>query len=65
MGRRLSDRPGMNYAPSLIAKEPVAKRAKVKKTALENAMKRLIEQNRIEPVDEGRGGRAFHELRVL
>jgi hypothetical protein len=65
MGRRLSDRPGMNYAPSLIAKEPEAKRAKVKKIALENAMKRLIEQNRIEPVDEGRGGRAFHELRVL
>jgi RecA-family ATPase len=65
MGRRLSDRPGMNYAPSLIAKEPEAKRAKVRKAALESAMKRLIEQNRIEPVDEGRGGRAFHELRVL
>jgi hypothetical protein len=65
MGRRLSDRRGMNYAPAIIAREKEAKAAKVKVWALEAAMKRLIEQNRVVAVDSGPSTRPVHELEVV
>jgi hypothetical protein len=65
MGRRLSDRKGMNYAPAIIAREKEAKVAKVKIWALEAAMKRLIEQNRVMAVDSGPSTRPVHELEVV
>ena len=65
MGKRLSDRKGMNYAPRLIASQPEAKRAKVKAAALEGAMNRLIEQNRVIVTDRGPPGRRQHELVIV
>jgi RecA-family ATPase len=66
MGRRLSDRKGINYAPKLIiAADAAARRAKIKKAALEGAMARLIEQNKIELVDTGSGNRVTHEIQIV
>jgi hypothetical protein len=64
MGRRLSDRKGQNFAPKIIAREKEARSAKVGAHALEAAMRRLIEQNRVRVVDSG-GGRFVHELEVV
>jgi RecA-family ATPase len=61
-GRVASDRGGRNYAPTLFAKEPTAKVAKVNKVMLENAMVRLFAAGKIRAVDEGSGGHRVHKI---
>jgi hypothetical protein len=62
-GRPVSERPGPNYAPSVFSKEREAKDAKVGKTALTEAMRRLFYNKRIR-VDRERkkGGRDVHVI---
>jgi hypothetical protein len=61
-GRIASDRTGKNYAPTLFAKEPEARGAKINKVMLENAMRRLFHVGKIRAIDEGPGGRSVHKI---
>jgi hypothetical protein len=63
-GRRASDRKGANFAPKLFAKEREAKNARVGVLALETAMRRLIDEGRVEIVDGYVGSAMVHELRI-
>ena len=63
-GRRASDRKGVNFAPRLFLKEREARQAKVGKTALEAAMRRLLDSGRKGWWTILRAGKFFHELRV-
>jgi hypothetical protein len=63
-GRRASDRKGANFAPKLFAKEREAKNARVGVATLEAAMRRLLDEGRVEIVDEYIGSGMAHELRI-
>jgi RecA-family ATPase len=52
-GRNVSDKTGTNYAPAILARKPEAKKAKIKKDALEDAMERLLDAKKIEVIKEG------------
>ena len=54
-GRTASASPGAKYAPHMFFKEPEAKAAKVSKTALAEAMRRLFATKRIRVETEGAG----------
>jgi RecA-family ATPase len=57
-GTTLSPAPtSHSYAPKLIADEPEAKAARVRKDALKAAMNRLLDRNRIHSEEVGRAGR--------
>jgi hypothetical protein len=52
-GRNVTDKRGTSYAPAIFADEPEAKRAKVSKNQLKDAMSRLFEAKRLRVVTEG------------
>jgi RecA-family ATPase len=52
-GRNVSDKPSSTYAPAQFANEPEAKRDKVPKHALAEAMVRLFARDKIAAVSEG------------
>jgi RecA-family ATPase len=52
-GRNVSDKPSSTYAPAQFANEPEAKRDKVTKQALAEAMVRLFARDKIADVSEG------------
>jgi RecA-family ATPase len=52
-GRRVTNKPGTNYAPTVFADEPEAKDAKISKTAFAEAMKRLFASTKIRLDEDG------------
>jgi hypothetical protein len=54
-GRKVSSSPGANYAPNVFAKEREAKAAKISKSALGDAMRRLFDEGRIQVEHDGAG----------
>jgi RecA-family ATPase len=61
-GRAVNDTSGPRYAPSVFANEPEAKKAKISKKALVEAMRRLFAANRITMQEVGSGG---HKVRSI
>jgi len=63
-GANVGPRPGPSYAPSLFAREPEAKRARISKAALAAAMGRLLMAKRIvsEPYGPSRHGNPSRRL---
>jgi RecA-family ATPase len=54
-GRKVSSSPGANYAPNVFSKEREAKAAKIGKSALGDAMRRLFDEGRIQVEHDGAG----------
>jgi hypothetical protein len=63
-GRKVSPSSGMNYAPNLFSKEREATTAKLSKSALTDAMRRLFEAKRIRVEHTGEGGHQTSRLVV-
>jgi RecA-family ATPase len=61
-GRNVSDRKSPTHAPSMFAREPEAKKGKITKEALEEAMSRLFIAKRIAVVKEGRASHQTHRI---
>ena len=61
LGKRLSDKRGVNFAPKLIAETPEAKEMRVNETFLTEAMNRLIGRRRLQVIDTPK----VHELVLL
>jgi hypothetical protein len=63
-GRNVSHKPGTNYAPTTLVKEPEAKKAHLRKDDLQAAMLRLFDKGKIRVGESGKPSRPSSKIEV-